>query len=77
MLERGALSDAKVVELSAKFVCIKLTKGDNSDLARLMGVSSLPDVRLISAKGEELKAFPGGASAEELAKAMEAALAAK
>ena len=77
MLERGALSEAKVVELSAKFVCVKLNPKDAGDVAKMMGVSRLPDVRLISAKGEELKAFRGGVSAEELVKAMESAVGAK
>lgn len=77
MLERGALSDAKVIELSSKFVCVKITPRDNADVARMMGVSKLPDLRLVSAKGDQLKAWQGGVSAVDLAKGMEEALAGK
>lgn len=76
-LERGALSNEKVVELSAKFVCVKLHFGDNGEVAKTLNVSRPPNLRLVSAKGDTLKVFEGGASAEELVKAMEEALTTK
>ncbi len=56
---------------------MRLHFGENGDLAKMLGVSRPPNVRLISAKGDTLKVFEGGASAEDLAKSMEDALAKK
>lgn len=64
-----------MVELSSKFVCVKLHFGDNREVVKTLNVSRPPNLRLVSAKGDTLKVFEGGASAEELVKAMEEALA--
>ncbi len=56
---------------------MKLHFGENGDVAKMLGVSRPPNVRLVSARGETLKVFQGGASADEIAKAMEEALATK
>lgn len=66
-----------MVELSKKFVCILATSGENPEVAKMMNVSGLPDVRILSSKGEEVERFTGGVSAENLASAMEKALAKK
>lgn len=64
-----------MVELSAKFVCMKVDPGENGELAKTLGVSRLPNVRVVTSKGETVATWPGGVGAEELAKAMEKALA--
>jgi len=65
------------VELAKGFVCVKLHFGENGEVAKILGVSRPPNIRLVSAKGDTLKVFEGGASPEDLAKAMEEALARK
>lgn len=66
-----------MIELSKKFVCILTTAGENPEVAKMMNVSGLPDVRILTSKGEVVEHFTGGVSAEKLAAAMEAALAKK
>lgn len=58
-------------------MCVKLHFGDNRDVAKMLGVSRPPNLRLVSAKGDLLGEFQGAVSEEELAKAMEEALAKK
>ena len=65
------------MDLAKGFICVKLHFGENGDLAKMLGVSRPPNLRVVSAKGDTIKVFQGGASAEDLAKAMDEALAKK
>ena len=70
-----ALSDPRVLSLSARFVCVELSSADDPSLPSKYGIRNLPGVVFLNAStGAVVERVEGNLSGRELARAMESAL---
>ncbi|MGQ9583489.1 MAG: hypothetical protein ACUVV6_08280 [Thermoplasmatota archaeon] len=73
-LEEGPLRDPDVLELSARFVCVRMSRLEDPALAPAYGLGSLPGIVFINAStGETLGRLTGVPSGAELASRMQLA----
>lgn len=71
---RNVFPDPRVAELLERFVFVTIDTDEYPALAQKFGVVGMPDIRLLSSGGEELKALLGFRDADAFAKELQALL---
>lgn len=64
----------RVVELSKKFVCVRLNVDNNKALAKQYKVEGIPNVVFLNSKGKEITRSVGFRNADDFLKVMQSAL---
>ncbi len=72
-LSQGVLSDPKVVQRSARCVCVTLDADRDTEVCRRLGVRGFPTVILQTPEGREVKRLTGRTEVESLAAAIDEA----
>ena len=73
-LDRETFADSKVIELSKKFVCLKINGDKDSDIVRKYGVSGYPTILFMDSKGNTIGGRPGYRGPDDMASEMNAIL---
>lgn len=73
-MQRDALSDPRVVQLSEEFVCVLVDADEDPELCDEFGVRAYPTVQFVMPDGGRVTRLVGRNSAEELASHMRAVL---
>jgi thiol:disulfide interchange protein len=72
-LSQGVLSDPKVVQRSARCICVTLDADRDTEVCRRLGVRGFPTVILQTPDGREVKRLTGRTEVESLAAAIDEA----
>jgi thiol:disulfide interchange protein DsbD len=74
-LNSETFADEKVIELSGKFVCVKIDVDQNQALAKKYKVEGIPNVVFMNSNGKEIMRSVGYKNADDFLKVMKSALA--
>jgi thiol:disulfide interchange protein len=66
-MEKTTFADARVVELLARYVVVKIDTDKEPEIAKRLGVIGLPDIRFVSPDGVVIHQLRGFQSAEAFA----------
>jgi len=76
-MEETTFQDAGISKLSRNFIAVRVNVDDNAELADQYGVSSIPDVRLLDAGGNQITRMIGYRGSDDFAGALKKALGKK